>query len=77
MSGLSLSSKAGKRSTKIEKQITTTIQRCYFAVKTLVFFSTMLLLPATKKDVLPAHHHNNVIYQFACHSDSRYVGRTS
>ena len=38
MSGLSLSSKAGKRSTKIEKQLTTTIQRCYFAVKTLVFF---------------------------------------
>ena len=34
-------------------------------------------LPATKKDVLPSHHHNNVIYQFVCHCNSRYVGCTS
>ena len=32
---------------------------------------------ATKKDVLPAHHRNNVIYQFVCDCDSWYVGRTS
>ena len=30
-----------------------------------------------KKDVLPSHHHSNVIYYFVCHYDSRYVGRTS
>ena len=24
-----------------------------------------------------SHHYSNVIYQFACHCDSRYVGRTS
>ena len=24
-----------------------------------------------------SHHHSNVIYQFLCHCDSRYVGRTS
>jgi len=29
------------------------------------------------KDVLPSHHQNNVIYQFVCHCDSRYVGCTS
>ena len=29
------------------------------------------------KDVLPSHHQNNVICQFVCHCDSRYVGRTS
>jgi len=40
-------------------------------------FSTRQLLPVTKKDVLPSHHQNNVIYQFVCHCDSRYVGRTS
>ena len=26
---------------------------------------------------LPSHHHSYVIYQFLCHCDSRYVGRTS
>ena len=64
-------------STKFEKQITTAIQRCYFVVETRVVFTTKPLLSATKKDVLPAYHHNNVIYQFVCHCDSRYVGRTS
>ena len=34
------------------------------------------LLP-TIKDVLPALQKSNVIYQFSCHCDSRYVGRTS
>ena len=64
-------------STKFEKQITTAIQRCYFAVETLVVFTTRPLLPTTKKDILPAHHHNNVIYQFVCDCNSQYVGRTS
>ena len=27
--------------------------------------------------MLPSHHHSNVIYQFLCNCDSRYVGRTS
>ena len=35
------------------------------------------LLSATNKDVLPALQKSNVIYQFSCHYDSRYVGRTS
>ena len=46
-------------------------------VETRVVFTTRPLLPATKKDVLSPHHHNNVIYQFLCHCDSRYIGRTS
>ena len=64
-------------STKFEKQITTAIRHCYFAVKTQVVFTTRPLLPTTKKNVLPAHHHNNVIYQFVCHCNSRYVEHTS
>ena len=61
---------------KFEKQITSAIQCCYFAIKTRVVFTTSPFLSAIKKDVLPAYHHNNVIYQFVCHSDSRYVRRT-
>ena len=38
---------------------------------------TNKLLSATNKDVLPALQKSNVIYQFSCHCDSRYVGRTS
>ena len=67
----------GNVSTKFKKQITTVIRRCYFVVKTRVVFTTRSLLPATKKDVLPAHLHNNVIYQFVYYCDSRYVKRTS
>ena len=33
--------------------------------------------PSTKKDVFPAFQHSNIIYQYLCHYDSRYVGRTS
>ena len=33
--------------------------------------------PVANKDVLYALQNSNVIYQFSCHCDSRYVGRTS
>ena len=66
----------GNVSTKFKKQMTTVIQRCYFTIETSVVFTTRPFLPATKKDILPAHHHNNVIYQFVCSCNSRYVGCT-
>ena len=62
---------------KFEKQITSAVKRCFSCVKPRVIFNTRQLLPAINKDVLPSHHHSNVIYQFLCHCDSRYVGRTS
>ena len=64
-------------SMKFEKQITTAVKRCFFSIEARVIFTTRQLLPATKKDMLPFHHYSNVIYQFVCHCDSRYVGRTS
>jgi len=67
----------GNISTKFEKQLTSAVKRCLFSVEPRVVFTTRQLLPATKKDVLPSHHQNNVIYQFVCHCDSRNVGRTS
>ena len=59
---------------KFEKQITSAVKRCFSSVEPRVIFNTQQLLPAIKKDVLPSHHHSNVIYQFLCHCDSRYVG---
>ena len=67
----------GNVSMKFEKQITSAVKRCFFSVELRVIFNTRQLLPATKKDVLPSHHRINVIYQFVCHCDSRYIGRTS
>ena len=66
----------GNVSMQFEKQITSAVKRCFFSVEPRVIFNTQQLLPATKKDVLHSHHHSNVIYQFLCHCDSRYVGRT-
>ena len=31
----------------------------------------------TSKDAVPVFHHSNVVDEFLCHSDNRYVGRTS
>ena len=67
----------GNVSMKFDKQITSAVKRCFFSVEPRVVFTTRQFLPATKKDVLPSHQQNNVIYQFVCHRDSRYVGRTS
>ena len=35
------------------------------------------MLPANRKDVLPAIQKSSVIYEYKCHCDSRYVGRTA
>ena len=40
-------------------------------------FTSRPLLPAIEKNVLPASLLSNVVYNFSCHCDSRYVGRTS
>ena len=42
-----------------------------------VAFSSECMLPATKKDVLPANQRSMVVYEYVCHCDSRYVGRTT
>ena len=58
-------------------QVKSDIQHCVTIVEPRVFYTTNQLLPATKKDVLPASKKSNEIYQFSCHCVSRYVGRTS
>ena len=62
---------------RYEMQIKTDVKRCYFAVELCIAYTTRQLLPAAKKDVLPAFHQSNIVYQFLCHCDSRYVGGSS
>ena len=57
-------------------QIKTAVKRCYFAVEPCVVYTTRQLLPVAKKNILPALHQSNIVYQFLYHCDSRYVGRT-
>ena len=67
----------GSVSTWFKKQVKSTVKQCFSAVEPPVVYSTIELLSATNKDVLPALQKRNVIYQFSCDCDSRYVGRTS
>ena len=67
----------GNVSMRYERQIKTAVKRCYFAVEPRIVYTTRLLLPAAQKDVLPALYQSNIVYQFLCHCDNRYVGRTS
>ena len=67
----------GSVSTRFEKQVKSAVKQCFSAVEPHVVYSTNELLPATNKDVLPALQKSNVIYQFSCHCDSQFVGRTS
>ena len=67
----------GNVSMRYEMQIKTAVERYYFVVEPCIVYTTRQLLPVAKKDVLPAFHQSNIVYQFLCHCDSRYVGRTS
>ena len=42
-----------------------------------VIFTSRPLLPPIKKNMLPASLLSNVVYNFLCYYDSRYIGRTS
>ena len=66
----------GLFSNRFEKQVTSFVKHYYLAVEPHVVYKTNQLLPVANKDMLPALQNNNVIYQFSCHCDSLYVGRT-
>ena len=64
-------------SMRYEMQIKTAVKRCYFVVEPCIVYTIRQLLPAAQKDVLSAFHQSNIVFQFLCHCDSRYMGRTS
>ena len=67
----------GKPSTILEKKVKTAVESCYDSVSTCLVFTSKRMLPVACKDVLPAIQKSFVIYEYKCHCDSRYVGRTS
>ena len=67
----------GSASQQLEHQVKSAVQNCYGAASPRLIFSSQCMLPAAKKDVLPANQRSMVIYEYVCHCDSRYVGRTT
>ena len=67
----------GENFLKFERKIKLSMNNCFGAVQPRVIFSTRRILPAIHKDVLPTFQQSNVVYEYVCHCDSRYVGRTS
>ena len=67
----------GKPSTNLEKEVKTAMESCYGSVSIRLVFTSKCMLPVVRKDVLPAIQKSFVIYEYKCHCDSRYVGRTS
>ena len=67
----------GKPSANLEKEVKTAVESCYGSVSTRLVFTSKRMLPVARKDVLPGIQKSFVIYEYKCHCDSRYEGRTS
>ena len=67
----------GKASIGLDKNVKTAVESCYGSVTTRVVFISKRMLPVARKDVLPTTLKSSVVYEYSCHRDSRYVGRTS
>ena len=67
----------GKPSTNLKKQVKTVVESCYGSVSTRLVFTSKRMLSVARRDVLPTIQKSFVTYEYKCHCDSRYVGRTS
>ena len=67
----------GPPSTVYKQRVIAAITRCYPTVLPRVILTSRPILSSAQKDVLPTINRSHLIYQFTCHCDSRYVGRTS
>ena len=67
----------GSRGERFAKSTTTAVGKCYFSAAVRVIFQTRTAFVSMRKDVLPTHHINSVIYKYKCSCGSDYIGRTS
>jgi hypothetical protein len=67
----------GPSSTIFKQRIVTAISRCYPTVSPRVILTSRPILSPARKDVLPTLNRSNLVYEFTCHCDSRYVGKTT
>ena len=67
----------GKAALTLERNFRIAVENCYGSVALRTVFVSRQMLPASRKDVLPAIQKSSVIYEYKCHCDSRYVSRTA
>ena len=61
----------------LERNLRIAVESGYGSVALRTVFVCRQMLPASGKDVLPAIQKSSIIYEYKCHCDSRYVGRTA
>ena len=66
----------GRICNRFAKQISKSVQKCYFPANLWVVFNTKPILRPICKDFLPLHH-NFLNYLFKRSYVSRYIGRTN
>ena len=63
-------------STNLEKEVKIVVERCYGSVSTRFVSTSKCMLPVACMDVLPTTLKSSGIYEYECHCNSRYLGRT-
>ena len=67
----------GPVSSRFESQLKDGVSKTFGSVSLRVVFHSNKLFQRVPKDGTPTNEKNNVIYNFRCHCESEYVGRTS
>ena len=67
----------GPVSTTYRRRVIDTITSCYDNVSPRVMLTSRPILTSAPKDVLPTLNRSNLVYEFVCHCESRYVGKTT
>ena len=67
----------GDKSVVFEKKLKNAVRFCFNAGSLRVIFSTTPLMKINIKDPLPTLARSNVVYNFECLCEKRYVGRTT
>ena len=65
------------RGERFAKSITTAVGKCSFLAAVRVIFLTRAAFVSMRKDILPPHHINSVIYRYTSSCGSDYISRTS
>ena len=61
----------------LESSLRIAVENRYGSVALLTAFVSRQVMPASWKNILLAIQNSFVIYEYKCHCDSRYVGRTA
>ena len=67
----------GKASLTLKRNLRIAVENCYGSVALRAVFVSRQMLPASRKDILPAIQKSSIIYEYKCHCDSPYAGRTA